>query len=183
VGSAGALRGGALLAALILFGGAVVLALALFHGSLATRLERWLTRLTRGRFAALLEARRGAYAALDERLRTLLGRHGGTLAWNLATALAGWLLEAAEAWLLLRLLGAPVTVGQAIALEALVSVARAAAFAVPGGLGVQDLGYHALLRGLVGEPAAAAFVLLKRGRDLTWIAIAFLARVLSSRSE
>jgi uncharacterized membrane protein YbhN (UPF0104 family) len=156
----------------------VALALVLFHGSVATRLERWLTRRTRGRFGAALEAHREAYVALDARLRTLLGRHGGTLAWNLATALAGWLLEAAEAWLILRLLGVPVTAGQAIALEALVSVARSAAFAVPGGLGVQDLGYHALLRGVVGEPAAVAFVLLKRARDLTWIATAFLSRVL-----
>ena len=179
-GSPRALRAGTLSTAFALTAAAAALSLALFHGRVASRMERLLSRLTRGRFAAALEARRSSYAALDERLRTLLGRHGGTLAWNLVTALAGWLLEAAEAWLLLLLLGVPIAPGEAIALEALVSVARSAAFAVPGGLGVQDLGYHALLRGLVGEPAAAAFVLMRRARDLSWIAIAFLSRLTRS---
>ena len=58
------------------------------------------------------------------------------------------------------------------------SVLRAAAFAVPGGLGVSDLGYHALVRGLAGEPVAAAFVVVKRARDVFWIAVGFLTRPL-----
>jgi uncharacterized membrane protein YbhN (UPF0104 family) len=98
--------------------------------------------------------------------------------WNAATALAGWLLDAAETWLLLRLLGASIGPGEALAVEAAVSVLQVVAFAVPGGLGVSDLGYHALVHGLAGEPVAAALVLAKRARDAVWIAAGLLARPL-----
>lgn len=108
----------------------------------------------------------------------LLGGHAGAVVWNVASALAGWLLDAGETFILLRILGAPVTAGEAIAVESAVSLVRAAAFAVPGGMGFQDLGYHELLRGVAGEPVAAAFVLLKRARDVFWIGAGFLTRPL-----
>jgi len=151
---------------------AVVLGLALVHGSLATRVERWLARVARGWFAETVERRREGYAAVDAGLRGLLHRGGASHALDvsLGTALLGWFVEAGESYLLLRLLGAPLGIGEALALEALVSVARAAAFAVPGGLGVQDFGYHALLHG-AGEPVAAAFVLMKRARDVFWVTV------------
>jgi glycosyltransferase 2 family protein len=83
-----------------------------------------------------------------------------------------FLAESLETFLLLRLLGAPLTFGQAVAVEPLVSLLRALAFFVPAGLGVQDLGYVALLR-VVGAPeaaaAGAAFVLLKRLKELVWV--------------
>jgi hypothetical protein len=64
-----------------------------------------------------------------------------------------------------------VTAGQAVAVEPLVSLLRALAFFAPAGLGVQDLGYVALLR-IVGVPGAAAvgaaLVVLKRLKELAW---------------
>jgi hypothetical protein len=156
--------------------GAVLLGLMLFHGSLASRAERFLTRLTRGRLSSFLEVRRASYGTLDARLRMLLGHHSAAILWNAATALAGWLLEALETFLILWLLRAPLGWGEALALEASVSVIRALAFAVPGGLGVQDLSYHAGLQMAVGEPAAVSFVLLKRARDVFWIVTGLLLK-------
>lgn len=84
-----------------------------------------------------------------------------------------YLAESLETLALLRLLGAEVTPWQVLAFEPLVSLLRALVFFVPAGLGVQDLGYVALLR-LVGTPRAAAFgaafVALKRLKELAWIA-------------
>ena len=61
--------------------------------------------------------------------------------------------------------------------EAGLSLLRNLAFFAPGGLGVLDLGYMAYL-GALGYPGAAtvgaAFVLLKRAKDLFWIAIGYL---------
>ena len=54
---------------------------------------------------------------------------------------------------------------------------RAMAVPVPAGLGVQDAGYVLSLKGLGVQDAVtvgAAFVLLKRGKDLFWIAFGFL---------
>jgi uncharacterized membrane protein YbhN (UPF0104 family) len=80
--------------------------------------------------------------------------------------------ESLETFLLLRLLGAPVTLGQTAAVEPLVSLLRALAFFAPAGLGIQDIGYVALFR-LVGVPGAisvsAAFVVLKRLKELAWV--------------
>jgi len=83
-----------------------------------------------------------------------------------------FVVESLETLLLLRLLGTPVTFGQAVAVEPLASLLRGLAFFAPAGLGVQDLGYVTLL-GLVGVPGAAAagaaFVLLKRLKELVWV--------------
>jgi len=85
-----------------------------------------------------------------------------------------FLAESAETFVLLRLLGAEMGFAQVMAVEPLVSLLRALAFFVPAGLGVQDLGYVALLR-LVGVPRAAAvgagFVLLKRMKELVWTTV------------
>jgi uncharacterized membrane protein YbhN (UPF0104 family) len=55
-----------------------------------------------------------------------------------------------------------------------VSLLRSLVFVVPAGLGVQDAGYAVLLRAL-GVPdsveVAAAFSLLKRGRELLWVGL------------
>ena len=82
-----------------------------------------------------------------------------------------FLSEAFETWALLWLVGAELSFTQALAIEPLVSLLRALAFFVPAGLGVQELSYVALLA-LVGAPqlqvAGAAFLLLKRTKELAW---------------
>ncbi|MGK7889002.1 MAG: lysylphosphatidylglycerol synthase domain-containing protein [Leptolyngbyaceae cyanobacterium] len=50
------------------------------------------------------------------------------------------LLAAGETWLALRFLNHPVGLGEAIALESLGQAIRSAAFLIPGGLGVQEVG-------------------------------------------
>ncbi|WP_437961386.1 hypothetical protein WME76_18240 [Sorangium sp. So ce119] len=61
--------------------------------------------------------------------------------------------------------------------EVVLAMLRAAAFMVPSGLGVQDAGYVALL-GALGVPGAvtvgAAFVLIKRAKEIVWIALGLL---------
>ena len=79
--------------------------------------------------------------------------------------------EAGETLFLLRLLGTRVTPAQVLVIEPVVSLVRAVAVFAPAGLGVQDLGYVSLLQ-LLGVPnaaaAGAAFVLLKRLKELVW---------------
>ena len=64
-----------------------------------------------------------------------------------------------------------------LAFEPVVSFARSAAFFIPAGLGVQDAGYMAFLQ-RAGIPdtvnRAAAFVLLKRFKEVVWIAIGWI---------
>ena len=84
------------------------------------------------------------------------------------------LLRAAakETFLIATLLGTNLTLGQVILFEGVVSLLRAAFFFLPGALGAQEAG-TVLLFQAIGIPApaiaAAAFVLLRRLRELVWI--------------
>jgi uncharacterized membrane protein YbhN (UPF0104 family) len=72
----------------------------------------------------------------------------------------------------------------AFALEVVLGFVRSLAFISPGGIGVQDAGYALLLASL--DPASAtktaAFVVLKRCKELAWCAVAGLWYVHSRTS-
>ncbi|HKU44046.1 MAG TPA: lysylphosphatidylglycerol synthase transmembrane domain-containing protein [Polyangiales bacterium] len=93
----------------------------------------------------------------------------------------GWVCLGCENFVILRLLGSDVTPGQAISMEAVLSVVRIVFFLVPSALGAQEAGYYLVLRAYgVSQPevVAAAFMLAKRTKELVWIGIGY--SVLSS---
>ena len=79
----------------------------------------------------------------------------------------GWLVGTGEVWLALYFLGIEISFSDALILESLGQGIRAAAFAIPGGLGVQEGGYLFLgtLIGLSPE-IGLAVSLAKRVREL-----------------
>ena len=81
--------------------------------------------------------------------------------------MAGWLIGTLEVLIALALMGHPVGLKEAIILESLTNAIRGAAFAVPGGFGVQEGGLVLLghLMGLAPE-TALALSLVKRVPDL-----------------
>jgi glycosyltransferase 2 family protein len=132
-----------------------------------------------------LAARRwlAGFGDVDRTLAALraIGERRAALAASLLLHLAAWLGVALEAWLALRLMGAPISVEAAVALESLLFAARSLAFLAPGAIGVQE-GAYALLAPLVGlSPTdALALSLIKRARDL---AIGAPALLIWQRSE
>ena len=108
----------------------------------------------------------GSAARLDRSV-TRLYRRRGPLARACGWRLAAWSLGAGEVWLALHFLGHPVALHDAFMLEALGNAVRAAAFAVPGALGVQEAGFI-LLGSLIGigSETAIALSLVKRVREL-----------------
>jgi putative membrane protein len=90
--------------------------------------------------------------------------------------LLSWLCNGLEAWLALRLLGAHVSVAQAVVIDSLLYGIRSVAFMVPNAIGVQEGGYI-MLGGLFGVPpdVSLALSLVRRGRDLVIAAPALLA--------
>lgn len=91
--------------------------------------------------------------------------------------LAGWLFETGETWLITRLLGLHWSFAAVAAMELLVVLVRHVVFVVPAGLGVQDAGYVVFFQ-LLGAPdpinTGAASSLLKRAKELCWIAVGYL---------
>ena len=123
------------------------------------------------RFAAIV-ARRWAIAAASGigSLRAVVNeiyRRPRAVKSSFGLHLLGWVAGAAETWLALQLMGAPLAFAPVFAIEGLVCAARGAAFVVPGGIGVQE-GAYVILGGIfgLGSETALALSLLKRARDL-----------------
>lgn len=86
------------------------------------------------------------------------------MSWSLH--LLSWGLGAIETWIMLRFMGAPVTVLEAVVIDSLVAAARTFGFAIPAAIGVQEGGY-VLICGVFGiDPAVAiALSLVRRARE------------------
>ncbi|QJE01831.1 hypothetical protein HH212_18865 [Massilia forsythiae] len=140
--------------------------LLLRHGAPFGRLVRCLRAALVG-----LGLRREIAANLDgarlDRETAILLAQRDRLARAFGWQAASWLLGSAETWYALLLLGHPVSVGAAVAIEALTQAARHAGFLVPAGLGVQEAAM--LLFGHlagVGGDVALSLALVKRMREL-----------------
>ena len=90
------------------------------------------------------------------------------LAVALVVHLGVWFFGVFEVLVTLRLMGFPVGYGEALAIESVGQAVRAAAFLMPGALGVQEAGFIAVCA-VYGIPApqALALSLVKRVPDIT----------------
>jgi uncharacterized protein (TIRG00374 family) len=157
----------------------------LLSGRVAERLWRLLRRVPLARVQNWMIAREVAFMDTDQHVRAVLRSHVRGLVVAFVWILGGWFAEAGETWVLLHLLGVDLSFAAVLAFEPVVSFARSAAFFIPAGLGVQDAGYMAFLK-QAGIPdavnRAAAFVLLKRFKEIVWIAVGWIL-LLATRSR
>ena len=108
----------------------------------------------------------GSASAMDEAV--VLAYRSGSAFWRAnVLRLVGWAAGAGDIWLVTLCLGQPLSMIDAFILESLCSGVRAAAFMVPGALGVQEGGL-VLFGALFGLPAeiGLAISLSKRVREL-----------------
>jgi len=81
--------------------------------------------------------------------------------------LATWFFGAFEIWIALVFMGHPASYSEALVIESLGQAVRAAAFVVPGGIGVQEGGFVALCSVFgLSPPVAIAVSLVKRVAEL-----------------
>jgi uncharacterized membrane protein YbhN (UPF0104 family) len=166
---AGTLAWMVLASAAIPLGASWAIGAGLLGRSTFARLHTALARLPSKRLRHWLETRRHEAVATDAQAIRLRAAGGATTVATLAF-LAGWCIEALESVLLLRLVGAEVAFAAVLAIEAGLSLVRSLAVLAPSGLGVVDFGYAAVLPLLGADPeSAAAFVLLKRAKELAWV--------------
>jgi uncharacterized protein (TIRG00374 family) len=159
------------LSALFLLGLAEGMALSLRGGRTLKRLLDGLSRIRIERLRAAIERGRRELERTDEHAVRFFGTSRRLALGPMLLTLFGWLMEAGETWLILRMLGQDLDFGSALAVEATVVFVRHLLFMLPAGLGAQELGYATLFGALgVGLEASAAFALLKRARELLWAA-------------
>lgn len=156
----------ALIAVLVTLPVPIALIVLVRYGKVFSRLQSLTAKLLGGASRVLAELIDGV--RLDAEIRALYAQPGRLLvacAWQLAGLVAG----SFENWLALRLLGHPVGVADAIALEVVTQVLRQVFFVVPASLGVQEGGL--LVTGnLLGLPAdvSIALSLVKRMREVAF---------------
>lgn len=170
--------------ALTLLVAAWLLAGTFASGTVASRVLWLLERIPVERWRQRLEQSRLGFAHTDSAMARFFGsrrRYAPTLAF-----LGGWLCECVETWLILRVLGVPLEFSAVAGMEIVLSLVRNVLFVLPAGLGVQDVGYVAFL-GALGAPdplaSGAAFVVLKRCKELFWIAVGYACLLTSARTE
>ncbi len=142
------------------------------RGGVFHAIERWAGRLL-GTDHPVMQGIDGQ--RLDADLDRLMSRTGlmfRAFFWQLG----GYMLGAFETWWALALLGHPVSVGDALAIEAITQAVRHAAFMVPAGLGVQEVAV-VLLAQLFGVSQEVAFslALVKRMREVVFGVLALLS--------
>jgi putative membrane protein len=103
---------------------------------------------------------------LDETVRSLYGRRRGLVGCCVWTIIS-FLSAAGEIWIALYGMDLPASFANAIIFQSTAFTIRSAAFAVPGGLGVQEGGY-VFVGSLLGIPGDSAFALslIMRLREL-----------------
>jgi putative membrane protein len=140
----------------------VAIFIAVQRGGIFTALAKMFDRLFAGRLSALIPDSQEA----DRAVNAMYARRGAIVSCFLWQC-AGWVAGAAQIWVAAYFLGHPLSVLDAVAIEALIQAVSSAAFVIPGALGVQE-GAFILAGAAVGldAPASLALAASRRVRDL-----------------
>lgn len=151
----------------IMLGIAIMLVLAMLfvivqRAGAFERIASMANRLASGRLVLAV----GQSARIDRAVRTMYRRRSG-IAGCFVWQLAGWTAGAAEIGAALYFLGHPMSIADALAIEALIQAISSAAFVVPGALGVQEAGFLAIGAAFgLDAPTALALAAARRARDV-----------------
>ena len=115
---------------------------------------------------------------LDENLADYYGRRPRRLILSLGFHFVAWCLGSLETYIALRWLGTDVSFATATVIEAFGTAIRFATFFIPASVGVLEGGYVLIFSALGLTPALAiSFGLMRRLRELAWIAAGLVAFV------
>ena len=153
---------------LLAFG--VVLFIVVQRHGLFTGLLRALRRL--GIRLHALESREEKFRELDRVILDFYATRQSAFIASLVLFFSGWMAEALEVYAILAMLGGPADFWSAIAIGGLSVFIKGGTFVIPGSLGAQE-GGNLLVLLLFGysEVMGITFALLRRVRELVWIAI------------
>jgi putative membrane protein len=112
---------------------------------------------------------------IDQALSLFYRRRPARLGLSIGSHFLGWVASAGETWFILWLLDAPVGVATAIVIEACGTAVRFVTFFIPAHLGALEGGNVGVFMALGLDPAMGmAAILIRRVRELAWIALGFL---------
>jgi len=153
-------------------------AIALFLLAQRRGLFSGLLKLTKAVKLSLppLEKREAELSSLDRMIADFYLKDRWAFTTSFAFFFSGWMIGSLEVYLLLVFLGIPVRLSTAVAIEALSTLTKAAAFFIPGSLGLQEGGNVLIFLAFsLPSEVAMTFSLVRRGRELLWVGFGLLA--------
>ncbi len=127
---------------------------------------------------------RDTLARVDDVLVRFYREEPRRLALSTACHFGGWLVGSVEAYLILRFLGAGVSLTTATVIESFGTAVRFATFVIPASLGAAEGGYVVSFVALgLGSTAAVSFSLVRRAREGTWAVIGLIVFALMRRRQ
>ena len=158
----------------------------IYSGARVTQLISLLKRISWDRWRGFLSRIGSSVSRIDATILHFARRDRRAVFASLASFVAGWILLGCESYLILRILGQDVSIGQGLLMEGTVSVLRIVFFFIPSAFGAAEAAYASLIAGFgVANPAAVAlaFIAIKRSQELLWIALGYLALLISRKRK
>jgi glycosyltransferase 2 family protein len=115
---------------------------------------------------------RSTLGRVDDALGLFYRTAPDRLALSIAFHFGAWFLGSLETWLILKFLGAEISFATATVIEAFGTAIKVATFLIPASLGALEGGFVAAFVALgLSAPTAISFSLVRRVREVVWIAI------------
>ncbi|HEC90586.1 MAG TPA: flippase-like domain-containing protein [Alphaproteobacteria bacterium] len=155
-------------AGLLVIGLGVAAVVLLPHANLSSRIGRLAARTGLGE---RLEVALRHIGDIEKRLVDFYKSRRRRFLGALAMAVAPWILGVLEIYYASLFLGHPLSFAEAWIIESSVQMMRAAVPFIPGGLGVQEGVFVALLTAITGSPVlGGAIAMVRRFREIVWLA-------------
>lgn len=133
------------------------------------------TRLGKTRLGQRLGRLVAGMHNVDDQFARFYKHQRKRLALSMAYAMLNWMLGVVELYLILSLIGHPVSWSEAWLIEAMVQMIRTVAFFIPAGIGAQEGALMITCGAIVGSPSVGiAAALVRRFRELIWIGLSLL---------
>ena len=129
-----------------------------------------------------LKTREAKLLALDEAISRFYAQDKAGFAYAFLFFFLGWAVESVEVYLILYFLGQPIDMMTAFALAALTVFVKGGTAFIPASLGGQEAGTLVLLVAFgYAEGVGIAFAIVRRLREIFWIAFGLLALTVENR--
>lgn len=150
----------------------VVATLALFGAQKLRLLSRAAVWFSRFRCAQRFASALHHLQAFDERVMHFYHSRRARFVWAVVLALVAWVLGVAEIYWAMQFLSVPVSWADAWIIEAVAQMVRTGTFFIPLSLGAQEGAFVVIVGALTGSPPLGlTLAIVKRARELIWIAL------------
>ncbi len=158
----------------------------IYSGARVTQLILLLKRIAWNRWLSFLSRIESSATKIDSTILLFARKNRRAVFNSLAAFVAGWIFLGLESYVVLRILGQNVSVGQGLLMEGTASLLRIAFFFIPSAFGAAEAAYVSLIAGFgLADPAsiALAFITIKRSREVLWIALGYVAILIYGKQK